>query len=61
MRDLQENAGPVSGVWFGATGAAMLEIQEHLNALFDNPVRTTAFDVNDEADTARVMLVSRVV
>ncbi len=35
MRQLQKNSGAVARVLFAAAGAAMLEIQEHLNS----PVR----------------------
>jgi hypothetical protein len=55
MRDLQKNACSVPCVCFGATSASMLQIQEHLYALFDDPARTAAFDVDDKSDPARVM------
>jgi hypothetical protein len=61
VRDLKQHARPVARVGFAAACAAMLQIQEHLNRLIDNPARAPTLNVDDEAQTARVMLEPRVV
>src|SRR6266850_99623 len=59
--NLEQDAGPVAGIRFTTASATMLQIQEHLDRLVDNPARTATFNVDDEAQTARVMLESGVI
>ncbi len=61
VRDLNQDAGAVSRVGFAAAGAAVLEVDEHLERVPDNRVRAMALHVHDEADAAGVMLVPGVV
>jgi hypothetical protein len=61
VRDLEQNAGTITSVSFATASAPMVQVQEHLNRLFDNPARTATLDVNNEAQPARVMLELRVV
>ncbi len=52
MRDLDENAGTVAGQRVGADGAAVLEVLQDLQRVFDDLVRLAALHVGDEADAA---------
>ncbi len=61
VRHLQQQAGAVTGVGLAAARAAVLEIDEELQALLDDVVRLLPLQVDDEADAARVLLVLRVV
>ena len=61
VRHLNQDAGAVAGVGFAAAGAAVLEVDEHLQGVPDDGVRTAALRVHDEADAAGVVLVPRVV
>ena len=44
-----------------AAGAAVIEIGENLKALFENLVRFTTLDVDNETDAARVVFEPRVI
>src|SRR5206468_3433944 len=44
-----------------AARAAMVEICEHEQAVANDVVRPLAFDVRNESDTARIVLVGRIV
>ena len=61
MRYLKENAGTVTRAGIGRNGASMREILEELQRFRDDVARANAMDVGDEADSARVVLVGRVV
>jgi hypothetical protein len=61
VRNLEQDARPVARVSLTPASSPMLKIQEHLNRLVDNPARTATLNVNDEAQTARVMFEPRVV
>ena len=61
VRHLKQNARAVAGVDLAATGAAMVEVAENLQALLDKRVGPAALHVHDEADTAGVMLEGGVV
>jgi hypothetical protein len=61
VRDLQQDAGTVARAGVGRDRAAMGEIYEELERLLDDVAGTNAVDVSDEADSACVVLVSRVV
>src|SRR5690606_13893284 len=61
VRDLHEDARAVARAWVGADGAAMLEVLEDVQAVFDDLVRLAALDVGDEADAAGILFERRVV
>jgi hypothetical protein len=61
IRHLQEDAGAVAGVRLAAAGAAVLEIDQDFERARDDRVRSAAGYVNDEADTARVVLERRII
>jgi hypothetical protein len=61
LRDLQQDARPVAGVGFAAGSAAMPQVQQDRQGILDDSVRTPAFDVNHEADSAGIVLKPRVV
>ena len=61
VRHLDQDAGAVAGVGLAAAGAAVLEIDEQLEALARRSRATLALQVDDEADAAGVLLVLRVV
>ena len=61
IRHLDQDAGAVAGVGFAAAGAAMLQVDEHLQRVADDGVRAAALGVHDEADAAGVVLMTRVV
>ena len=58
---LDHAAGAVADQRIGADGAAMVEVDQDLQALADDVMRLAALDVGHEADAARVVLVARVV
>jgi hypothetical protein len=59
--NLDEDAGAVTGVGLAAARAAVQQVDQHLQPLLDDAVRAPSLDVDDEADTARVVLVTRIV
>ncbi len=61
VRHLDQAAGAVADQRIGADRAAMVEVDEDLQAATDDVVRFSAFDVDDKADAARIMLVARIV
>ena len=61
VRNLNQDAGAVAGFRIAAARAAMRQVDEDLNALGDDVVRRFAVDVGDKADTAGVVLVTRIV
>ena len=56
-----QHAGTVAGVVLAATAATVLHVLKHAVGIVDDLTGTLAFDVGDEADTARVVLVGGVV
>ena len=52
---------PSPSIGIGADRAAMVEVDEDLQALLDDGVRLAVLHVGDEADAAGVLLVRRVV
>ena len=58
--DLNQNAGAIAHQRVGADGAAMLEIFQDLDGVFDDLVRGALFQVGDEADAAGVMHAGRI-
>ena len=61
VRDLHQDAGAVAHARIGADRAAMLEIAEDAQAVFDDLVRLAALDVGDEADAAGILVERRIV
>ena len=61
VRHLDKDAGAVAGRRFAAARATVQEVDEDAQPLLDDGVRPAAFDVDDEADAAGVVLVDRVV
>ncbi len=61
VRHLDQDAGAVSGIDLTPAGSAVEEVLEHLEGLADNGVGLPALHVDDEADAARVVLVSGIV
>ncbi len=61
VRHLDQDTGPVAGIGLGAAGAAMIEVLQDLQRLFEDPVRPPALDVDDEPDAAGIVLEARVV
>jgi hypothetical protein len=53
---LEENAGPIAGVGFGAGGSAMAEVGQDGQGVADDGVGLLPFNVDDEADAAGVAL-----
>jgi hypothetical protein len=58
---LDQDAGAVAGVDLAAAGAAVTEVDQHLQRLLHDGVRLPPLDVDHEADTAGVVLVLGVV
>ena len=56
MRYLGQEAGAVARVFLAAGRATMLEIQEDLQRLPDDVVRSARFQIDDESESARVVL-----
>jgi hypothetical protein len=61
MRYLHENAAAVAELGICPDRAAVVEIDEDLQALGDDRVRPAVRHVGDEADAAGIMLVARIV
>ena len=61
VRHLNQDAGAVAGVDLAAAGAAVFEVDQHLQGLPDDGVRAAALHVRDEPDAAGVVLMSRVI
>ena len=59
--NLNDHAGTVTGEGVGATGAAMAEVNQHLEALFDDLVRLESFYVRDETYATGVLVIGRVI
>ena len=61
VRRLDQDARAVAGVDLAAARAAVIEVAQRLQRLPDDGVRLPALDVDDEADTAGIVLELRVV
>ena len=55
VRDLDQNAGAVAGQRIGTGRAAMLEVLEYLQCIFDDAMRFEPLEVGDEADAASIL------
>src|SRR5262245_9981004 len=58
IRHLDEDAGAVAGIGIRSAGAAVFEVDEEVEGGADYLVRARALDAGDEADTARIVLIS---
>ena len=58
VRNLNQNAGAVARFRIAAAGAAMRQVDEDLDALFDDVVRLLAFDIGDKTHAAGIVLVA---
>ena len=61
VRDLGQHAAAVAERRVGADRAAMVEIDEDLQALFEDVVRLAVVHVGDEADAAGIVLLGGIV
>ena len=61
MRDLHEDAGAIAHARVGANRAAMLQIAENAQSVFDDLMRLAALDVGDETDAAGILVERRIV
>ena len=61
VRQLHEDAGAVAGVLLRAARTAVVEVDEHVDALPDDVVASDVVEVGHEADTACVVLEAWVV
>src|SRR5262249_14522721 len=61
IRDLDHAAGAVADQRVGADRAAVIEVYQDLQTAADDVVRFSAFDVDDKANAARIMLVAGIV
>ena len=61
MRDLQQNPGAVACAGVGGNRTSMRQVLEELQRFRDDVAGANAMDVRDEADSARVVFVGRVV
>ena len=61
VRDLDQDAGAVAGVDLASAGAAVLEVEQDLQPVFDDIRGLTAPHVDDEADATGIVLVTWVI
>jgi len=61
MRDLHQDAGAVPGVLLAAAGAAMAEVEQHLDGVADDAAGLPSLEIHHETDATGIMLVLRVV
>ncbi len=61
VRDLDERAAAVAELGVGPGGAAVVEVDEDLQALLQDVMRLAVPHVGDEADAAGIVLLGRVV
>jgi hypothetical protein len=61
VRDLEEDAGAVTRVGFGARGTTVLEVHQRGDRLLDDVPAAAALHVHDERDTTGIVLVRRVI
>jgi len=61
MWRLKEYSRAVTGVRLTTAGAAMLQVQENLNRLFNNARRLPPSNVSDKTNTTGIMLMRRII
>ena len=60
VRRLHQNAGAVAGARIGADRAAMFEIDQDGQRVFDDLVRFAAFDIGNKSDPAGILFQRRI-
>ena len=60
VRRLHQYAGAVAGARIGADGAAMFEIDQDGQRVFDDLVRFAAFDIGNKSDPAGILFQRRI-
>ena len=58
VRDLDQEPGAVASIRIAATCAAVSEVDEDLNPLFDDVVGLLAFDVGHKTNSAGIVLLA---
>jgi hypothetical protein len=61
IRHLDQDAGAVAGVHFASARAAVLQVDQYLEAAGDDGVGSPSGDIDDEPNTAGVVLERRIV
>ncbi len=61
MRDLQQDAGAVSGFRVCANGAAVFEVCQNAQSVCNDAMALVVIDVGDHAHTAGIMFVGRII
>jgi hypothetical protein len=61
VRGLDHQPGTVAGIGIAAARPSVLQVHEYLDALVDHIVGLLSLDVRDEADSAGVVLLRRIV
>ena len=61
MRHLDQNTGAVARQRVSADRAAMFEVFENAQRIFNDLVRALAFEIGDETDAACITLVARII
>ena len=61
VRDVDHDAGAVTGVHFRAGGAAVIDVFQDVETVLDDRAAGSPLHVRHEADAAGVMLVCRVI
>src|SRR5579872_1068937 len=61
MRNLNQSSAAVAKLWIGACRAAMVQVDEDLEAFEQNVMRLAVLEVGDKADAAGIMFVTRII
>src|ERR1700678_4147214 len=61
MRNLEEDAGSITGLGIASASAAMGQVEQHLNAFADDVMTFVAANIGDESDSASIVLLRRMV
>src|SRR5205807_2903252 len=61
VRELDQDPGPITGVWICALGAAMAQIDQRRGRRVDHLVRGALADARHEGDATPVVVEARVV
>src|ERR1039458_3088698 len=61
MRGLDENACAVAGICFATAGAAVIQVQQHLQRLLNDGMGLPPFDIDHKPHAASLVLELRVI
>ena len=61
MRFLEEHAGPIARIGFGASGSSVGQVQNDLDALQDDVMGFSTFNIHDKPDPAGILFEPRIV